>query len=65
VSDLDDQRDMLANMSDAELMAATQEAIDDCGKAERNSPWHEACFAASVVFSQECSKRGIRLKPLH
>lgn len=58
----------LANLSDAELHAATAKAVEDCklaGATEQNSEWHESCFAACVVFSQEMSRRGLHLNKLH
>ena len=57
----------LARLPDADLKAAFQEAVDDCQKAgteQPNSEWHEACFAACVVFSQEVSRRGLNAPPL-
>jgi hypothetical protein len=59
---------MVADLSDDELLSRAKIANDDCVEAantRRNSEWHDACFAACVVFSEELSKRGLRLQPLH
>ncbi len=58
----------LADMTDEQLKSALTEAKDDLMKASRqhlNSEWHQSCFAATLLFSDEMNKRGIRLTPLH
>ena len=61
-------REMLDALSNAEVVAKLDEAVKDCeeaAKAERNSEWHDACFAGVMVFGQEFLKRGIDLRVLH
>jgi hypothetical protein len=58
----------LAGMTDAELIAACEEAKTDLAEAaaqQPNSERHQECFAGLIVYAQELSKRGIRLAPLH
>lgn len=55
-------------MTDAEVLEWAKMAEGDLQEAantQRNSEWHDACFAACVVLSQEMTRRGIRLRPLH
>lgn len=57
--------DHLADLTDKELLAAGQEAVDDLTKAALTQPgsdWHQACFAATVIYAEELSRRGLRLK---
>ena len=59
-----DYMEVIKAMTNDELIAYTQTAGEDLTEAantQNNSPWHEACFAACVVLSQEMGRRGIRL----
>lgn len=54
----------LKNWTDDEVLHWAKTANEDCIKAadeERNSEWHDTCFAACVVMSQEMGRRGIKL----
>jgi hypothetical protein len=56
------------DMTDAEVLEWALMAEGDLAEAantQRDSEWHQACFTACWVLSQEMSKRGIRLRPLH
>jgi hypothetical protein len=58
----------LESMTDEQILRAAEVAAKDCneaGLAERNSEWHECCFAAVVVLSQEMARRGISLNTTH
>lgn len=58
----------LESMTDEQILAAARIAADDCreaGNTERNSDWHECCFAAVVVLSGEMARRGISLNETH
>lgn len=57
-----DAREQIATLTDEELRTAINEASDDLKKASKDEPeseWHEACFAAVILFSQEMSRRGL------
>lgn len=50
----------LKGLSDDELLSKTEVAYHDLLKAsqeQNNSPWHEACFSALVLYSEEMGKR--------
>lgn len=58
----------IEQMTDAELKQATQTCMDDLAIAardENNTEWHEACFAAAVLFSGEMNRRGLKLVTAH
>lgn len=58
----------ISSLSDSELQASAKQGNEDCIEAantERNSDWHDACFAACAVFSREMSRRGIDIRNLH
>mgnify|MGYP001612920045 CR=1 FL=1 len=51
-----------------ELIAWAKTANEDCieaGSTERDSDWHQACFAACCMFSKEMTRRGIDMRVLH
>ncbi len=53
-------------MPDDELRTLTDSAVKDLMDAATlspNTPWHEACFAATFVLCQECGRRGISRQP--
>jgi len=50
----------LHSMDDAEVSARLTKALEDLEAAAREVPdseWHEACFSAVAIFSQEHAKR--------
>ena len=50
----------LAGLSDDELADRLRVAVADLERAaeeENESEWHEACFAASVLYCQESDRR--------
>lgn len=52
----------LAGLSEPELIDAIKQVyqdLDDAAKNANETPWHEACFAATVMYLREASKRGI------
>lgn len=58
----------LANLSDDEIIAQARTAHDDLAEAartQRDSEWHEACFAGVMVFALELNKRGLSLAIKH
>ena len=60
--------DELKALSDADLLVWAKTASDDLAEAanyQRESEWHQSCFAAAVAFSLEMSRRGLRLSPVH
>lgn len=53
----------IASLSDAELVAKRNAAFADLANAADecpNSEWHEACFAASVIFAKAANQRGLK-----
>lgn len=64
----DEMQEYLATLSDGELKVALTEAHDDLMKAadeQPNSEWHGTCFAATLVYSQEMNRRGLKLATTH
>lgn len=58
----------LADLSDDELITQARTAHDDLAEAartQRNSEWHETCFAGVMVFAGELTKRGLSLATKH
>jgi hypothetical protein len=58
----------LDGLSDAELVSALKIAKEDLAKAaatQRNSEWHESCFAAVYLFADEMGKRGLKAETVH
>jgi hypothetical protein len=63
-----DIKEHLDDMSDKELIAACEEVKADLSKAAYDNPgseWHQACFAAALLYCEELSERGIRLGTVH
>jgi len=63
-----DTTEYMNNLTDAELRQQTLECVGDLAKAAEeypNTEWHEACFAALVLFSGEWDKRQIKLAAVH
>lgn len=61
-------QEILDDMDNDKLIAEFNEAKIACQLAaeqEKNSEWHESCFAAILVFVGEIEKRGIDLRTLH
>jgi hypothetical protein len=62
------QVSVIKEMSNEELKAFVKEAGEDLEKAaetERNSEWHEACFAAVLMGTMEMNRRGIQMATVH
>jgi hypothetical protein len=58
----------LDDLSDEELKAAFHVAYADCmeaGEKEKDSEWHQSCFAGLLTYSTELHKRGIVLGTKH
>lgn len=57
----------MATLSDDQLKAEFNEAIDDLTEAAggTDAEWHEACFAGVYVYATEMNKRGIVLRKPH
>lgn len=58
----------LNNLNDTELVAAMEQAYADCEKAgqeEKESEWHQACFAGLMTYVFEIQKRGIVVGTRH
>lgn len=54
--------------TDQQLIDLFNEAKLDLAKAAEDEPeseWHQACFAAVIMVSQEASKRGLKLTTVH
>ena len=54
----------LDSLNDDELRANAKTASFDLQAAaenDRDSEWHGSCFAATVLYAQEMTKRGINL----
>lgn len=54
----------VSTYSDKELKSAFDEAkidLENAANTERNSEWHEACFAAVIILAQEIARRRIRM----
>lgn len=52
----------LAGLSGPELIDAIKQAyqdLDDAAKNANETPWHEACFAATIIYLREAGKRGM------
>lgn len=63
-----DVQEHLAGLNDTELVAAMEKARDDCEKAgakEKESEWHQACFAGLMCYVFEAQKRGIVVGTRH
>ncbi len=63
-----DHQEHLAGLSDSELVAAMEQAYADCdkaGKEEKDSEWHQACFAGLMLYVFEINKRGIVVGTRH
>jgi hypothetical protein len=59
--DLDVQA-YLTSLSDTDLVDNHRQAFSDLAEAartQRNSEWHQACFAATIVYAEEMVKRGL------
>lgn len=59
--------DHMATLSDAELERRIRVARDDLAEAantEKDSEWHQACFAGFIAYAHEAKKRGIRITEL-
>lgn len=57
-----DPSEYIASLTDAELKASAAIANVDLERAaasERDSAWHQACFAAVFMFAKELARRGI------
>lgn len=58
----------LENLSDADLIEEAKTAVQDLKEAaanQRESEWHQACFAGVMVFTEELSKRGLKMSTFH
>lgn len=58
----------LEHLSDEEVLLAADIAAEDLRKAadeERNSDWHDCCFAAVCVLGQEMARRRISFNKTH
>lgn len=54
----------LDSLSNSELlgnffMAKTD--LEKITKEQSNTEWHEACFAATILYLQEANKRGLKV----
>ena len=61
-------QDYMDAMNDAKLVDGFHIAVDDLQKAsveKPNSEWHEACFAAVIVFCNEINKRKINMPAMN
>jgi len=61
---LQDVEAFLLGISDDNLVYFANECAKDlelASKEQNNSEWHEACFAAFILFSQEIGKRGLKI----
>ena len=59
------QKEWLKTIPDESLIGVTKTALVDCEEAAKKdygSEWHEACFAALFIFSQEMARRKLKLK---
>jgi hypothetical protein len=59
-------REYIASLSDDDLIKRTGIAMDDLTEAshkQNNSEWHQSCFAATVLYCEEMSRRGLKVKP--
>lgn len=59
---------VFGGLGDGELRSLLKTAADDLNYAAEHmnkSEWHQLCFAATVVYAQELSRRGLRLKEAH
>jgi len=66
--DFEEVQEMIGNLDDKHLIEGFEKARDDCESASINDPnsdWHEACFAAVMVFSQEILKRQLFASTVH
>lgn len=55
---------VLASFSDEELHAQAMDCRNDLQKAAEEQPeseWHEACFAAMLIYAKEMNRRGLCL----
>lgn len=55
-------------MTDDELICAARTARDDLAEAavdEPESEWHQACFAAAMIYGLEMETRGLTLATKH
>jgi len=58
--------DYLKTLSDDKLLdKLTLAGVDlqEAAEKQKNSEWHEECFAGYVVFCNEAKKRGLSITP--
>lgn len=63
-----DTDDYLNDLTDDELLAKYAQVKIDLEAAstdDRESEWHEACFAGALVIGMEALKRGLKLNKVH
>jgi hypothetical protein len=61
-------REHLDSLNDAELIAAMARAradLEAAAEAEKESEWHQACFAGLMTYALEAQRRGIVLATKH
>jgi hypothetical protein len=58
----------IRDLDDTQLLCLAKHARDDLAEAALISPessWHEACFAAVLIFGFEMARRGIKAEAVH
>ena len=54
----------MSSLTDEQLLinfASARADLEDAATHQRESEWHEACFAGAVCYAMEAEKRGISL----
>jgi len=63
-----EQQEYLDNLSDDELRSAIEVAkldLQAASEEQRNSEWHEACFAGLLTYLHEAQSRGMQFSTRH
>ena len=63
-----DISELVAEMTDDELLCAASTARDDLAAAARDEPeseWHQGCFAAVMIYGIAMQERGLSLATKH
>jgi len=66
-NDMTTQNDIdahMSNLTDEQLLinfALARADLEDAATHQRESEWHEVCFAGAMCYALEAEKRGLRL----
>lgn len=55
----------LTNLEVINFLNQAKDDLDDATRDQPESEWHQSCFAAVLVMSQEALRRGLRFGTVH